>query len=439
MNDKKKVVIVGAGFTGLSAAVKLVKNDQIDVEVIDLDDDVGGLAGGFDQGNTTIEKFYHHWFASDRYINELIEYLDCEDNVVLRPTKTGMYYANNFYNLSSPIDLLKFKAISLPARIRLGISVVLVRAIKDWKKIEHLTAYQWLKKLCGKEAFNVVWKPLLDGKFGPFAEKVGAVWFWKKITLRGGSRSKDGREVLQYYKGGFLSLARHMSNFIKDHGGKVSLSEKIETVEKQDSKYLISTNKRQIEADSVLFTPAPEVVAKLLTNVAEKSYTDSLNRINYLANLCMVLELDRSLSDIYWLNVNDPDFPFVGIIEHTNFEPASSYDGRHLVYLSKYLPATDELYHMSKDELLAFVLPYIKRMFPEFSEEWILNWSVWKADYAQPVMEPGYSDMMPKKNAPLDGIYLANMAQIYPEDRGTNYAVRDGFDIVKDIEQYLGF
>ena len=53
-------------------------------------------------------------------------------------------------------------------------------------------------------------------------------------------------------------------------------------------------------------------------------YVERLRRIRFLANVCIVLELDRSLSDTYWLNVNDPGFPFVGVIEHTNFEPSSN-------------------------------------------------------------------------------------------------------------------
>lgn len=437
MSQNKKVVIVGAGFTGMSAALSLLKNDNIDVEIIESDSDVGGLAGGFEKNGVLIEKFYHHWFASDSYINDLVSHIGCENNVVLRPTKTGMYYANNFYKLSSPFDLLKFDAISLPSRIRLGISVVLVRLIKNWKKIEHLTAYEWLKKLCGKEAFNVVWKPLLDGKFGPFAEKVGAVWFWKKITLRGGSRSKDGREILQYFEGGFLSLARKICDFISSNGGKISLNEYVSDIQKTDKGYLVETNDRKIEADAVLFTPSPEIVAKLGRSIFDSNYIQQLEKIDYLANLCIVLELEKSLSDIYWLNVNDPDFPFVGVIEHTNFEPPEHYNGKHLVYLSKYLPTSDSLYKMNPDELVDFLVPYLQKMFPEFKREWIITSAVWKADYAQPVMVPNYSELLPKRESPSAGVFLANMAQIYPEDRGTNYAVRDGFKVGEEIAQFL--
>ena len=64
--------------------------------------------------------------------------------------------------------------------------------------------------ICGTKGYQVVWEPLLKGKFGRYAEDVSAVWFWNKLKLRGGSRGEKGKEFLAYYKGGFASLADSM-------------------------------------------------------------------------------------------------------------------------------------------------------------------------------------------------------------------------------------
>ena len=139
-----------------------------------------------------------------------------------------------------------------------------------------------------------------------------------------------------------------------------------------------------------------------------------------------MLELDRSLSSTYWLNVNDPGFPFVGVIEHTNFEPASTYGGRHIVYLSKYLPEDADLFRMSDDDVVDYCVPYLERMFPEFRREWILAAHVWRARFSQPIVVRHYSRLIPEVETPIAGLYLSTMAQVYPEDRGTNYAIREG-------------
>jgi protoporphyrinogen oxidase len=167
-------------------------------------------------------------------------------------------------------------------------------------------------------------------------------------------------------------------------------------------------------------------VADLVEPHVSPEYAGSLRRIQYLANLCIVLELDRSLSETYWLNVNDPGFPFVAVIEHTNFEPAESYGGRRLVYLSKYLPDTDPLYGLPDDEVVRYCLQHLKRMFPALTPEWILAAHVWRARYAQPIVVRGYGALVPEVRTPLPGLYVSSMAQVYPEDRGTNYAIREG-------------
>ena len=426
MKKSSNVVVVGGGFTGLSAAMELLKKGR-KVTLLETEEIVGGLASGFNVGDNTLEKFYHHWFVSDRYIMELIRELGCQSNLVIQPSKTGMYYANKFYKLSGPLDLLQFDALPFFDRIRLGFSVIFSRLIKDWKSIEHETAKSWLTRVCGKRAYEVVWEPLLIGKFGPYADKVGAVWFWKKLALRGGSRSSDGREALAYYRGGFMALVEKMKTHIEDLGGSVLTNHRVEGVQHQSGRVThVIANGKPIPCDLLIMTPSPAIVADILHGSVTTEYENKLRRIRYLANICLVLKLKKSLSDTYWLNVNDPSFPFVGIIEHTNFESETHYSGKHIVYLSKYLPREDKLYSMTPDELLSFSLPYIKKMFPKFDEEWIEGHWVWKADFAQPITEPNYSDILLEQKTPLQNAFISNMSQIYPEDRGTNYALREG-------------
>ena len=84
---------------------------------------------------------------------------------------------------------------------------------------------------------------------------------------------------------------------------------------------------------------------------------------------------------------------------------------------------------MDADAVLAFALPHLKRMFPRLERDWILRHHVWKARWSQPVVEKHYSRLIPPQAGPRPGFHLCSMAQIYPEDRGTNYAVRAGRDI----------
>ena len=168
------------------------------------------------------------------------------------------------------------------------------------------------------------------------------------------------------------------------------------------------------------------------------SYADRLRSFDYLANVCVVLELDRSLSELYWMNVNDPSFPFVGVIEHTNLDQADPGGRRHIVYLSRYLPADDPAFARSDAATIAFTLPHLARMFPQFSADWVAAAHVWRARHAQPIVTCGYGDRIPGAETPVPGAFIASMAQVYPEDRGTNYAIRDGRKAAALIDAWLG-
>lgn len=422
----KRVAVVGAGFTGLTAALELAKAGH-DVTLLESSDGLGGLASGFRLGDTVLEKFYHHWFNNDTHVTQLVEELGLADNLIERRTRTGMYYAKSFFRLSKPRDLLAFSPLPFWDRLRLASLVLRAKAVRDWRSLEGITAREWLLSICGRNVYRVVWEPLMRGKFGDVADEISAVWLWNKLVLRGGSRDKSGNEVLLYYRGGFVALVDALAERLKQFGTRVITSCQVQDVRLNNGRVSgLITSLGDVECDSVLFTTPLPITADILGANIPAAEQERFRNIRYLSNICLILRLDRSLSDLYWINVNDPSFPFVGIIEHTNFEPTDSYHGEHIVYLSRYLPKTDRTYSMSDAEYLQFALPYVKQMFPEFDPSCIQHFHVWRADYAQPVVERQYSSLIPPFTTSLENVFVSTMAQIYPEDRGTNYAIREG-------------
>lgn len=425
VSSRPHVVVIGGGFCGLAAAYELGKHG-VRATVLERDAEIGGLAGSFQVNGVRLEKFYHHWFTNDAHVTQLITELGKQDRILVRPTRTGMYYANSYFKLSTPLDLLRFTPLPFVDRLRLGLMVLKARRVKDWRKLETRTAAEWIREIGGDRVYQV-WEPLLRGKFGDAASDVSAVWFWNKLKLRGGSRGKGGEEQLAYYQGGFAALADTMAEAIRTQGGAVRTGMPVDQLRLASGRVTgVVAGGETVPADAVIATAPLPAVADLLAPHVPPGYVDQLRRIRYLANVCLVLQLDRSLSGTYWLNVADPEFPFVGVIEHTNFEPSSTYGGRHIVYLSKYLPAGDALFRMSDTELLDFSVKHLVRMFPAFKKDWIVEANVWRAHYSQPIVERNYSSLIPANQTPIPNLYLASMAQVYPEDRGTNYAVRDG-------------
>jgi len=433
MNDYD-VVIVGGGFTGLTTAYVLAKQGK-KVQVIEADSTPGGLAGVFEfDDGVRVEKFYHHWFNNDVFVPELVKELGLEGDVILLPTRTGMYFNGRMWKLSTPLDLLRFKALSFIDRIRLGLLVFQVRRIKDWKSIEHLSIREWLEGMCGKSVYKVVWEPLIDSKFSVYSEAVNAVWMWKKLVLRGSTRNDKGGEELAYFKGGFGRLAEALVSAIRANGGEVTLNTRVNGVVSEGKKITaVATDSGHVQGKKFLFTPSFPLIANMFQGVADEEWLAKLRKVKYLGNMCLVLRMKHSLSDTYWLNVNDPGFPFVGVIEHTNFDTPENYKGTHIAYLSRYLATEDPVWAYSDEQYLDFALGHLKRMFPNFEKSWIVDYKVWRSEFAQPVTERNYSQYVPDSSTPYENALISTMAQIYPEDRGTNYAIREGRAIAKQL------
>ena len=149
------------------------------------------------------------------------------------------------------------------------------------------------------------------------------------------------------------------------------------------------------------------------------------------------MSLDRSLSDTYWLNIGDPAIPFTGVIEHTNMQRADTYGGTHLAYISRYLDADDPAYARPAEELLADYLPHLQKMFRGFDRSWVRQVWAWRERYTQPVIGLHYSRLKPAFRTPVENLWLSCMAQVYPQDRGMNYAIVYGQKAAEEMLRSL--
>lgn len=426
------IAIIGSGMTGLTAALKLSQQGH-KVTIYEKEPYLGGLASSLKVGCENIDRFYHHIFVSDDEIISLIDELELSASLKWYEPKNAIYLDNSIHPFTSPLDLLRFKPISFISRIRMGLLVLSSKFIKDYKAFESVTAQEWIKKRSGIEAYEKVWKPLLKSKFDIDSDRISGTWIWNKFKLRGSSRSRNiGKEMLGYLDGGFISLADKIAETIVRSGGEILSNAEVKSVIKTyEDCFEIESNSNKAKYEKVLFTIAPEE----LDNIFQSSlydYASKLRSIKYKANVCLMLELTDSLSPYYWITVSQEDLPFVLIIEHTNLVGLRGY-GSHIVYLSRYLDYTDPLYFAPDRDITNKFIRGLKNVFPNFNEDKIKRSILSRAPYAQPVISLNYGNTIPCIKTPVDGLYLASMPQIYPEDRGLNYAVRLGYEAANEI------
>ncbi|NLB77446.1 MAG: NAD(P)/FAD-dependent oxidoreductase [Clostridiaceae bacterium] len=430
------IAIIGAGLTGISAGLKLSQNGN-KVTVYEKESYLGGLASNIIIGAEPLDRFYHHIFVSDSEILDLIDELNLKNRLNWYEPKNAIYIDHSLHPFTSPLDLLLFKPLSFISRIRMGIMVLASRYIKDYSSFESITAKEWIIKRSGKEVWQKIWEPLIKSKFDIDSNSISGTWIWNKFKLRGASREKSlNKEMLGYLDGSFKTIVATMSHQIIQTGGSVLLEKEVTTIIKnRNGSFDVITKDSNTSYDRVLFTGSPNLLSNMLQDDCS-SYKSSLNNISYKANICLVLELSQSLSPYYWITVAQEGLPFVLIIEHTNLVGLKNY-GSHIVYLSRYLDISDPLYSTSDKNIINEFIFGLKKVFPNIKDEIIKNATLSRASFSQPVIKLGYGLNIPKIKAPVKGLYLASMPQIYPEDRGLNYAVRIGQQAANEILEDL--
>jgi protoporphyrinogen oxidase len=431
------IAIIGAGATGLSAARDLIAAGH-SVKLYETLNRPGGLAIGFKEPHWdwSVEKFYHHWFASDHDLLKLAEEIGVRGKVIFKSPKTVNYHNGAFYPIFGIADALTFPGISFLGKIPWLLSAAYLKVASNWRALEKLSAHEWCSRWMGKEAYQSQIYPILEGKFGAYAKQVNMAWMWARVKARTFS--------LGTYEGGFQAFFNDVAANVARAGGEIAYESRIDQIVQSPARGWVLSGRNTAtqqtfsdQVDAVLATTSPRVFGKLVPQLPE-SYLGKLNALKSLGAIVVVYSMTRKLSEQghYWHSLpKAAGFPYLALCEHTNFVPREHFGGDHIVYCGDYLE-TDHPYFAMDDaaiaELYAASLP---RFNPEFDPSWIKKTWVFREAYAQPVPLLNHSQNIPALQTPLPDLYFASMSHVYPWDRGTNYAVRLGREVAAAIKK----
>jgi protoporphyrinogen oxidase len=427
-----KVAVIGAGPMGLAAAYQAVCDGQ-EVDVFEAASEPGGMAGHFDFGGISIERFYHFICKTDYATFELLEELGLVGSLRWVPTTMGLFINGRLNPWGDPISLLKLPGVSLLAKVRYGLFAFVCVRRNSWPTIEKESAEVWITRWSGQKVYDLFWRPLFKYKFFEYADNISAAWIWTRIRRIGRSRKNIMQEELGYLEGGSKTLVDALVNAIELGGGRIHLNSGVQQVEVSNGQVTgVRTAAGTTTVDYVISTCPTPYVSRMVPDlpVDWKQRFDSIHNIGVI---CVILKLRKSITSHFWVNILEPDLEIPGVIEFSNLRKVPNCS---IVYVPYYMPVTNEKFSWSDERLFQEAFACLQRINPALEHSDVIDLKVARLRHGQPICEPGFAEKIPAIQTPIAGLQIADTCFYYPEDRGISESVRLGRQLAENLRDH---
>ncbi|HEY1085042.1 MAG TPA: FAD-dependent oxidoreductase, partial [Prosthecobacter sp.] len=391
-DSSPSILVLGAGISGLACALRLAESGR-KVTLLEASDQLGGLGTFFQHDGRTFEKFYHCMLPSDGPLLALLDSLDLTQDIYWKPSSFAYARGGRIHPLNTPVDLLRFSPLPFVDRIRVGITGAWGRVCSD-KGLDDMTTAQWLQGLSGRRAFTTFWQPMLEAKFGDRYHDVPALWFWTRFNREKGE-SKG--EVKGYIRGGYKRITDTFARRLQDLGVTLRLNERTEALDVDaEGGAIVRTTAGELRPEHLVITlPWPS-----LSGLASEAFRQQAAvpdwDIDFQGVINQVLFLRRPLTKHYWLATPEPDYPFDGVVETSTLtDEADRGQGRHVVYLTKYVHRTDPRFSQPDAEVETAWFAALQRLFPDLKASDLETSYVFRAPFVEPVYTRGFLKKRP--------------------------------------------
>jgi protoporphyrinogen oxidase len=427
-----RVGIIGGGLMGIALAYFLTEAGE-QVTVLEQGAELGGLNGELQfENGLSVARYQHAILPTDRRLNDLCRELKLSGELVFQNAQTGFVHDRQIHPMANIRDFLTFPILNLRDRIRLGNTILRARGKNNWQELDSISAKKWLVQVGGNDAFEQIWRPLLEAKFDGVYDDVAATYIWAWLNRMSSiRRAPKLSSSVGYLRRGHFSLIEALANQFLARGGQVEVQVRVREIDVTGGQLQrVRTHTGSMEFDVLIAAIATPNFARLIPG-ADEHYLERLNKSKYLGLICPVMVMDRPLSPYWTLNLTDPSVPFSTIIE----TPHPESPGYHVVYLPRYTAPDNDWMGVSDDEIRMAWLNQLKLIFPDFEESQIKHFAVSRSRYVEPVYHINMLENMPSVQSPYEGLYLANTAQVYPQLATSEAAIAHARHVANVVRQ----
>jgi protoporphyrinogen oxidase len=408
----ERIAVIGGGVLGMTLALRLAQQGR-QVTLFEAADHFGGLADAWQLDDVVWDRHYHVTLLSDQKTRGILQELGLDADMQWVETKTGFFSDGKLFSVSNTVEFLQFPALKFLDKIRLGLTISYASKITNWRKLEKLTAADWLEKLSGKRAFQKIWLPLLRSKLGDNYAKASASFIWAIIArMYAARRTGLKKEMFGYLPGGYARMLDRFTAYLQQQGVTLKPSHRVEQVISENGVVNVSFhNGHREQFDQVVLTMAAGIAANVCPQLPPQE-RDLFKNVEYQGIVCASLLLKKPLSPFYVTNITDTWVPFTGVIEMTALVDKVEFGGRNLVYLPKYVPIDDPIFEESDTSIRDRFLAALVQMYPKFDRADVLTFQVSRVRQVFAITTINYSEKMPPMHPQIAGVHMVNSAHI---------------------------
>jgi len=425
--------VVGGGLLGMTLALRLVQSGH-EVVLYERAPELGGLASAWQLGPIHWDRHYHVTLLSDTWLCRLLTELDLEQDLRWVETRTGVYSEGELHSVSNTVEFLRFPALALLDKLRLGGTIFLASRIRDWRRLEGQDVSAWLTRWSGKRTFERFWLPLLRAKLGDNYQRTSAAFIWAVIQrLYAARRTGMKKELFGYLPGGYARVLARFAEVLAAEGAELRTGTSVVSVASvagddgdggDDGRVqvVLGDGNRQRFDHAVLTAPAPVIPRLVPTLSAEESRQHGA--IEYQGIVCASVLLNRPLAGFYVTNITDGFVPFTGVIEMSALVDPAEFGGHTLVYLPRYVAEGDPVMQLDDEEIERTFMVGLMRMYPDLRLDDVVAFRISRVPFVLPIPTIGYSRRVPPITTSLPGIHVVNSAQIVNGTLNVNETVQ---------------
>ncbi len=364
---RKKVVVLGAGVTGLSAAYRLSRSGDVQVDVVEKEALPGGVCRSFTEGDFILDHGPHKFYTLiDGILDELCALMG--DDLLERDKTQSLYFAGKYFSFPLKMSemVLKFPPTT-SAQVLLSYAAQILK--NQFAPKQAITYEDFIVERFGRGLYQQIFEPMARKVFGApegldrkLAEvrvsTPGLMAVIKQVLFKSKVDRTVSAPMFHYPKYGYGMIPQRLQEKSEANGAKYHLGAKVLKIETKDGKAsaVVIENKNgetvRLECDYIVYTIPLSALEKLLMSEVSPEIREATRFVSYRHSIIYyyLLKSEPVLPAI-WVFCPESKFRFGRLSEMVKFSPHTAPPGHTSLMVDFTCEGNDPVWSMDDKAL----------------------------------------------------------------------------------------